>query len=106
MPYSMGTVPAAPSAGAQPTYTVMPTGTSMGWYYQYRTGFIVQNPGTNTTLINVGTLAQAARATPLPALKAVAAGIPPVFGVATLDQRYVVAIAVYSIGMMNVQDLF
>jgi type II secretory pathway pseudopilin PulG len=108
MPYKMAGPPASGGPGSPAVYTFMPTGSSMGWYYQYRTGFLIQNPATNTALINVGTLAQAATpaAPPLPALKAVAAGIPPVFGVATLDQRYVVAVAVYSIGMMNIQDLF
>ena len=28
-----------------------------------------------------------------------------VFGVASLDQKYVMAIAVYSIGLANIQDL-
>lgn len=100
-PFKMNALP----SGTPATYTFMPKGSSVGWYYQYRTGFVIQNGGTATQPINIGTVAFPGDSTVTPPLPAIPAGIPPVFGVASLDQKYVMAIAVYSIGLANIQDM-
>jgi len=99
----------AGGGGTKAIYGLQPRGTKVGWYYQYRTGFVIQNsaPLTLTTCSqtgSVGTLAVAAN--PLTGAPAVAAFAPFVFGVCSLDQQYVVAISMYNIGMGNAQDLF
>lgn len=94
-PFSMAALP----TGTPRTYTFMAKGTSVGWYYQYRTGFVIKDGGTATQPINIGTPGDSTVTPPI------TAGTPPVFGVASLDQKYVMAIAVYSIGLANIQDL-
>ena len=94
-PFMMNALP----TGNPRIYTFMARGTSVGWYYQYRTGFVIKDGGTATQPINIGTPGDSTVTPP------VVAGTPPVFGVASLDQKYVMAIAVYSIGLANIQDL-
>ena len=94
-PIKMASLP----TGTPAVYTFMPKGSSVGWYYQYRTGFVIQNGATATTPINIGTRGDSSVSPAIPP------GTPPVFGVASLDQKYVMAIAIYSIGLANIQDL-
>jgi type II secretory pathway pseudopilin PulG len=95
------------NASAGGTKTLMTTGTAVNWYYQYRTGFVIRDGTTWTTPINVGTPAVAAVAASgsTPAQPAIPAGTPPDFGVCSLDQQYIVAVAIYSIGLGNAQDM-
>jgi type II secretory pathway pseudopilin PulG len=86
-------------------YTFLPKGSSVAWYYQYRTGFVIKDGSTATQPMNVGTVAVPADLSATPPTPAIPPGVPPVFGVASLDQKYVMAIAVYSIGLANIQDL-
>jgi type II secretory pathway pseudopilin PulG len=101
----------AGGGGAKAVYGLQARGTKIGWYYQYRTGFVLRNdqPPLNgnyplTQLGSIGTAAVAAN--PLTGAPAVAAYPPNVFGVCSLDQQYVVAMSIYSIGLANAQDLF
>jgi type II secretory pathway pseudopilin PulG len=86
MPFQDPTVPALPTL---PSYTFMGPGSAIGWYYQYRTGFVFMNPATPGVGIDIGVPAGSS---------------PQSFGVASLDKKYVVAIAVYKIGLLNTQD--
>jgi type II secretory pathway pseudopilin PulG len=72
-----------------PSYTLMGPGTSVGWYYQYRTGFIFTNVSNPYAAVDVGTSGASPRS----------------LGVATIDLKYKAAIAIYKIGLMNVQDM-
>ncbi len=94
-PYRMAALP----TGNPRVYTFMAKGSSLGWYYQYRTGFVIKDGSTATQPINVGTPGDNTVTPSIPP------GTPAVFGVASLDQKYVMAIAVYSIGLANIQDL-
>ena len=67
--------------------------TSVGWYYQYRTGFIFTNVGKPFEAKDVG-VASATGAS------------PQSLGVATIDLKYKVAVAIYKIGLMNAQDMY
>jgi type II secretory pathway pseudopilin PulG len=106
MPFTGVLNPGSP--GVKAVYSLQPRSTMVGWYYQYRTGFVIQNsspPATNWTQIgSIGTAAVAAN--PVTGAPAVLAYPPQVFGVCSLDQQYVVAMAIYSIGLANAQDLF
>jgi type II secretory pathway pseudopilin PulG len=94
-PFKMTSLP----TGNPRVYTFLPKGSSVGWYYQYRTGFVIKDGASATQPMSVGTLGDATVTPPIPP------GVPQVFGVASLDQKYVMAIAVYSIGLANIQDL-
>jgi type II secretory pathway pseudopilin PulG len=83
------------TATTVPNYTFMAAGSAVGWYYQYRTGFVFQDPSTATTAIDVG----------VPPVGATPTGTPQAFGVASLDMKYVVAVAIYKIGLLNAQDV-
>lgn len=86
MPFQDEEVPTLP---ALPAYAFMTSGSSIGWYYQYRTGFVFMDPASPGVGIDIG----------------VPAGSKPQsFGVASLDKKYIVAIAVYKIGLLNTQD--
>jgi len=109
MPFNNLMVAGGP--GTKAIYGLQPRGTMVGWYYQYRTGFVLRNDmaplsGNQplTQLGNIGTLAVLAN--PTTGAPAVAAYNPTTFGVCSLDQQYVVAISIYSIGLANAQDLF
>ncbi len=108
MEFNRNVLPYQSSSSPGPTVkTPISTGQGVRWYYQYRTGFVIQNATTATTTMNVGTAAvpaQAATAT-TPAIPAIPAGTPAEFGVCSLDQQYVVAVAIYSIGLGNAQDM-
>ncbi len=73
------------------TYTLMSAGSSIGWYYQYRTGFIFTDVSNASKAVDVGV---------------VGGSKPESFGVATIDVKYKVAIAIYKIGLLNVQDMY
>ena len=92
MPFKDATPPPPPPA--LPVYTFMSPGEAIGWYYQYRTGFVFMNPASPGVGIDIG----------VPPVPAAATTAPQSFGVASLDKKYVVAIAVYKIGLLNTQD--
>jgi type II secretory pathway pseudopilin PulG len=80
------------SATAIPSYTFMTPGSALGWYYNYRTGFVFKS------------------ASPTPPASGVDIGVPggtspEAFGVASLDMKYRVAVAIYKIGLLNAQDV-
>lgn len=80
------------SATATPTYTFMTPGSAVGWYYNYRTGFVFKS------------------ASPTPPASGHDIGVPggetpQGFGVASLDMKYRVAVAIYKIGLLNAQDV-
>jgi type II secretory pathway pseudopilin PulG len=93
--FNNGVRPFNGSTGAPPAvvYTLMGPGSSVAWFYQYRTGFPIKStdPADVYTPINVGVSGSPA---PLPSL----------FGVCSLDQKFVSAIAVYRIGLCNAHD--
>jgi type II secretory pathway pseudopilin PulG len=91
MPFKDETVPAFP---ALPAYTFMAPGSAIGWYYQYRTGFVFMNPTSSGVGVDIG----------VPVISPATTTAPQSFGVASLDKKYVVAIAVYKIGLLNTQD--
>ena len=80
------------SISVPPAYTFMGPGDVIGWYYQYRTGFVFMDPTKPGVGIDIG----------VPVSPATTG--PQSFGVASLDKKYVVAIAVYKIGLLNTQD--
>ena len=86
MPFQDDKVPDLP---ALPAYAFMTPGSAIGWYYQYRTGFVFMDPTKPGVGVDIGVPAGSA---------------PQNFGVASLDKKYVVAIAVYKIGLLNTQD--
>ena len=86
MPFQDDKVPVLP---ALPAYAFMTPGSAIGWYYQYRTGFVFMDPTKPGVGVDIGVPAGSA---------------PQNFGVASLDKKYVVAIAVYKIGLLNTQD--
>jgi type II secretory pathway pseudopilin PulG len=107
MPYNSIKVPGG--GGVKTIYGLIPRGSMVGWYYQYRTGFVIQNasPPDKTNYFQIGSIGTAAvSANSTTGAPAVVAYPPTVLGVCSLDQQYVVAIAVYSIGLANAQDLF
>ena len=91
MPFKDATVPTLP---ALPAYTFMTPGSAIGWYYQYRTGFVFMNPASSGVGVDIG----------VPVISPATTTAPQSFGVASLDKKYVVAIAVYKIGLLNTQD--
>lgn len=91
MPFKDATVPTPP---ALPAYTFMAPGSAVGWYYQYRTGFVFMNPAIPGVGVDIG----------VPVISPATTTAPQSFGVASLDKKYVVAIAVYKIGLLNTQD--
>jgi type II secretory pathway pseudopilin PulG len=89
--FNKGVMPFADtSVTGTPAYAFMNPGTSVGWYYQYRTGFVFTDPTKPTKAVDVGVIGGAA---------------PMNLGVATLDKKYMVAVAVYKIGLLNAQDI-
>jgi hypothetical protein len=91
MPFKDETVPTLP---ALPAYTFMAPGSAIGWYYQYRTGFVFMNPASSGVGVDIG----------VPVISPATTTAPQSFGVASLDKKYIVAIAVYKIGLLNTQD--
>jgi type II secretory pathway pseudopilin PulG len=84
------------SATATPTYSFMDPNTAVGWYYQYRTGFVFQNTATPPSSgVDIG----------VPPSGPGSTGSPQAFGVASLDMKYRVAVAIYKIGLLNAQDV-
>jgi type II secretory pathway pseudopilin PulG len=79
------------SPNTTPSYTLVTPGTAIGWYYQYRTGFVFNNVAQPTRAMDIGVPGSGA--------------MPEAFGVASLDLKYRVAVAVYKIGLLNSQDV-
>ena len=91
MPFQDSKVPTLP---ALPDYAFMTPGSAIGWYYQYRTGFVFMDPTKPGVGVDIG----------VPVISPAITTAPQSFGVASLDKKYVVAIAVYKIGLLNTQD--
>jgi type II secretory pathway pseudopilin PulG len=92
-PFNRGVMPVtAPGAvpPAIPNYALMGTNTAVGWYYQYRTGFVFNNVAQWTKAVDIGVNGSGA--------------MPEAFGVASLNMKYIVAISIYKIGLLNAQD--
>jgi len=93
--FNRGVMPVtAPSVAppAIPSYALMGSGTAVGWYYQYRTGFVFNDVTLWTSAVDIGVYyASGANREAL--------------GVASLDMKYIVAVAVYKIGLLNAQDV-
>jgi type II secretory pathway pseudopilin PulG len=90
-PFSRNVMPVMDqTAGTTPAYAFMTAGTAVGWYYQYRTGFVFNDVSKPTAGVDIGVPDSKTR--------------PEALGVASLDRKYIVAIAVYKIGLMNAQD--
>jgi type II secretory pathway pseudopilin PulG len=92
--FNRGVMPvSAQSATATtvPSYTFLAPGSAVGWYYQYRTGFVFNNVAQPTVAKDIGVPASGAT--------------PEALGVASLDMKYIVAVAVYKIGLLNAQDV-
>jgi len=83
------------SATSTPNYTFMAPGSAVGWYYAYRTGFVFQNVAAPSASVDIG----------VPPIAAATTGTPQAFGVASLDMKYRVAVAIYKIGLLNAQDV-
>ncbi len=93
-PFNRGVMPVfAQSASATtiPSYNFLSPGSAVGWYYQYRTGFVFNNVAQPTRAMDIGVPASGAT--------------PEALGVASLDMKYIVAVAVYKIGLLNAQDV-
>lgn len=73
------------------SYDFMSPGTAVGWYYQYRTGFVFNNVAQPTKTDDIGVPGSTFT--------------PHALGVASLDRKYIVAVAVYKIGLLNSQDV-
>ena len=93
--FNKGVLPFMDATATPPNlpYTLMKPGTSVGWYYQYRTGFIFTDVSKPFEAKDVG-VASATGAS------------PKSLGVATIDLKYKVAIGIYKIGLMNAQDMY
>jgi len=92
--FNRGVMPVTASGAfppAIPSYALMGSGTAVGWYYQYRTGFVFNNVSLWTRAVDIGVNASGAN--------------PEALGVASLDMKYIVAVAVYKIGLLNAQDV-
>lgn len=78
--------------------TFLGKGTAVGWYYQYRTGFVFTDPSRPGVGVDFGVPVPVGGTVPSPA---------PIesFGVSSLDKKYKIAIAVYKIGLLNAQDV-
>jgi type II secretory pathway pseudopilin PulG len=93
-PFNRGVMPiiaASATATAVPSYNFMSPGSAVGWYYQYRTGFVFNNVAQPTRAMDIGVPGSGAT--------------PEALGVASLDMKYKVAVAVYKIGLLNAQDV-
>jgi type II secretory pathway pseudopilin PulG len=94
-PFSRNVMPIIATGSVSPTttpsYSLMGAGTAVGWYYQYRTGFVFNNVATPTRAMDIGVPGSGAT--------------PEAFGVASLDLKYRIAVAVYKIGLLNAQDV-
>jgi type II secretory pathway pseudopilin PulG len=89
--FNQGVMPFRDTTASSPlSYTFMRPGTSMGWYYQYRTGFVIPNIATPSVTNDIGVRTGAA---------------PQSFGVASVDLKYKSAIAIYKIGLINIQEM-
>ncbi len=93
-PFSRNVMPVKNDSAATTAtdYTLMSAGTAVGWYYQYRTGFVFNDRTKSTKGVDIG----------VPNVDSVR---PMAFGVASLDGKYTVAIAIYKIGLLNAQDV-
>ena len=92
-PFNRGVMPifaASATATTIPSYNFMSAGTAAGWYYQYRTGFVFNDVTRSTVAKDIGVPGGAS---------------PEALGVASLDMKYKVAVAVYKIGLLNAQDV-
>ncbi len=93
-PFNRGVMPVTAtgaSATTTPSYSFISSGSAVGWYYQYRTGYVFNNVAAATIAVDIGVPASGT--------------IPEAFGVASLDMKYIVAVAVYKIGLLNAQDV-
>jgi type II secretory pathway pseudopilin PulG len=86
--------------GVPISVTPMAPGSCIGWYYQFRTGLPIAPASSGSVPITL-----ASPGITIGVAGASAPGYPQALGVCTLDQRYVAALAVYKIGLINVQDL-
>lgn len=92
--FNRGVMPVTASGVAPPaipSYALMGSGEAVGWYYQYRTGFVFNNVAQWTRAVDIGVNGSGAT--------------PEALGVASLDMKYIVAVAVYKIGLLNAQDV-
>jgi hypothetical protein len=81
------------SAAINPAdYTFMGSNSAVGWYYQYRTGFVFNDVSKPTKGVDIG----------VPNSDSIK---PMALGVSSLDRKYIVAVAIYKIGLLNVQDV-
>ena len=93
--FNKGVLPFMDATATPPNlpYTLMTPGTSVGWYYQYRTGFILTDVSKPFEAKDVG-------------VASVTGASPKSLGVATIDLKYKVAVGIYKIGLMNAQDMY
>ena len=93
--FNRGVLPFMDATATPPNlpYTLMKPGTSVGWYYQYRTGFIFTDVSKPFEAKDVG-------------VASVTGASPKSLGVATIDLKYKVAVGIYKIGLMNAQDMY
>ncbi len=95
------------SAGTSPgtsSYGMMSPSSSVGWFYQYRTGFVIASPSDLTTTRDVGPIASVPSPSPATVTPPPVPGLEK-FGVCTVDFKYAAAVAIYKIGLGNLQDL-
>jgi type II secretory pathway pseudopilin PulG len=93
-PFSRNVMPVKSDVAGQ--YDFMTPGAAVGWFYQYRTGFLLKNPPSEiSTLTNLGTVG----------VSGTGMASPQAFGVASLDRKYIVAIAIYGVGLVSAQDV-
>jgi type II secretory pathway pseudopilin PulG len=110
--FNINVMPFSGSGTSLPATVTLVSGGVIAWYYQYRTGAVLY-PASSSNLVpmNIGVIVTAATPptdmgpTGVPLSGSTIGVTDPVFGVSTLDQRFKTAIAVYSVGLMNTQDL-
>lgn len=94
-PFNRGVMPVIAQSASAPVpasaFGFMTPGSAVGWYYQYRTGFVFNNVAQPTRAVDIGVPGSGAS--------------PEALGVASLDKKYIVAVAVYKIGLLNAQDV-
>lgn len=94
-PFNRGVMPVMAQSATAPVaktdFDFMTPGSAVGWYYQYRTGFVFNNVAQSTRAMDIGVPGSGAS--------------PEALGVASLDKKYIVAVAVYKIGLLNAQDV-
>jgi type II secretory pathway pseudopilin PulG len=74
-----------------------PLTAELGWMYQYRTGYPIIVNNITASSVNIG-------APNLPAVDAIDSRFSKVISVMTIDGKYKSAVAIYQIGLANIQD--